>query len=144
MRIIKKSAPVGARRSQNSAAILYLFDKRAFAAPKFEFYIPYIDYAEIAARVGAAKKSPTWCLSICSAEARKTCLRPPHIRVSLAQYIADLGVDVIIGHHPHVVQPITWLGPDKDSGDTLCIYSLGNIVSLMVAPYNMGGRRYDV
>lgn len=52
--------------------------------------------------------------------------------------MADLGVDVIIGHHPHVVQPITWL-TGKDGGDTLCIYSLGNIVSLMVAPYNMVG-----
>lgn len=37
----------------------------------------------------------------------------------LAQLLADLGVDIIIGSHPHVVQPIEWID------DTLCIYSLG-------------------
>ena len=41
----------------------------------------------------------------------------------LAQLLADLGVDIIIGSHPHVVQPIEWID------DTLCIYSLGNLIS---------------
>ena len=40
-----------------------------------------------------------------------------------AQYLADLGVDVIIGHHPHVIQPIEFID------DTLVIYSLGNFIS---------------
>ncbi len=41
----------------------------------------------------------------------------------IAQYLADLGVDIIIGTHPHVLQPITWID------DTLVIYSLGNFIS---------------
>lgn len=40
-----------------------------------------------------------------------------------AKYLADLGVDVIIGHHPHAIQPIEYIG------DTLVIYSLGNFIS---------------
>ena len=32
-------------------------------------------------------------------------------------------VDIIIGSHPHVIQPVTWI--DK----TLVIYSLGNFIS---------------
>jgi len=40
-----------------------------------------------------------------------------------AQYLASLGVDIIIGTHPHVVQPITFID------DTLVIYSLGNFIS---------------
>lgn len=40
-----------------------------------------------------------------------------------AKYLADLGVDVIIGHHPHVIQPIEFID------DTLVIYSLGNFIS---------------
>lgn len=40
-----------------------------------------------------------------------------------AKYLASLGVDVIIGHHPHVIQPIEFID------NTLVIYSLGNFIS---------------
>ncbi len=40
-----------------------------------------------------------------------------------AEYLSSLGVDVIIGTHPHVVQPVEYIG------DTLVIYSLGNMIS---------------
>ena len=40
-----------------------------------------------------------------------------------AQYLASLGVNIIVGCHPHVMQPMTYIG------DTLVIYSLGNFVS---------------
>lgn len=41
----------------------------------------------------------------------------------IASYLASLDVDVVIGHHPHVIQPITYID------DTLVIYSLGNFLS---------------
>lgn len=40
-----------------------------------------------------------------------------------AEYLSSLGVDVIIGHHPHVIQPIEYVN------DTLVFYSLGNFIS---------------
>lgn len=40
-----------------------------------------------------------------------------------AEYLASLGVDIIIGTHPHVIQPITYID------NTLVIYSLGNFIS---------------
>lgn len=40
-----------------------------------------------------------------------------------AEYLASLGADIIIGTHPHVVEPITYID------DTLVIYSLGNFIS---------------
>ena len=40
-----------------------------------------------------------------------------------ANYLASLGVNLIIGCHPHVIQPMTYIG------DTLVVYSLGNFVS---------------
>lgn len=41
----------------------------------------------------------------------------------IASYLSSLGVDIIIGHHPHVIQPIEYVG------NTLVIYSLGNFIS---------------
>lgn len=40
-----------------------------------------------------------------------------------AKYLSKIGVNLIIGSHPHVIQPIEYVG------DTLCIYSLGNLIS---------------
>jgi poly-gamma-glutamate synthesis protein (capsule biosynthesis protein) len=46
----------------------------------------------------------------------------------LAQFLADHQVDVIIGHHPHVLEgTATLIG--KSGNETFCIYSLGNFIS---------------
>ena len=48
----------------------------------------------------------------------------------IAQKLCDLGVDVIVGGHPHVIQPIKLLESTTDpEHKTVCVYSLGNVVS---------------
>lgn len=48
----------------------------------------------------------------------------------IAQTMCNLGVDVIIGGHPHVVQPAELLTSREDSNHrTLCVYSVGNLLS---------------
>ncbi|MCI5774640.1 MAG: CapA family protein [Erysipelotrichaceae bacterium] len=41
----------------------------------------------------------------------------------LAKLMADSGADIIIGSHPHVIQPVAWVD------DTIVYYSLGNLIS---------------
>ena len=49
---------------------------------------------------------------------------------AMAQTICDLGVDVIVGGHPHVVQPVELLTAQNDPDHTtVCLYSMGNAVS---------------
>ena len=48
---------------------------------------------------------------------------PNASQIEIANYLADLGVDIIIGCHPHVLQPITMID------DTVVMYSLGNFIS---------------
>jgi len=43
----------------------------------------------------------------------------------IAAYLSDLGVDLIIGAHPHVVQTVEYINDNK----TFVIYSLGNFIS---------------
>ena len=48
----------------------------------------------------------------------------------MAQKLCDMGFDVIVGGHPHVVQPMAMLESTEIPGHkTYCIYSLGNAVS---------------
>ena len=49
----------------------------------------------------------------------------------LAQYLSDNGVDVIIGHHPHVLQEISVLKSAATGKGTLVYYSLGNFLANM-------------
>lgn len=48
---------------------------------------------------------------------------PNNEQTRIANYLSELGVNLVIGHHPHVVQPVTYIN------DTLVIYSLGNFIS---------------
>ncbi len=102
-----------------------------------DLYIPLIDNADIERQVKEAKQladlvfvSIHWGIEnsfAVSAEQRET-----------AQVIVDSGADVIIGHHPHVIQEMKW--KDRpDGGKTLIIYSLGNLLSTMEYPINMLG-----
>lgn len=56
----------------------------------------------------------------------------------IANYLASLGVDIIIGAHPHVVEPI------EKIGDTLVIYSLGNFISAQVGINKLTGLMVSV
>lgn len=44
-------------------------------------------------------------------------------QIEIANYLSSLGVEIIIGSHPHVVEPVEFIGK------TLVIYSLGNFIS---------------
>ena len=46
-------------------------------------------------------------------------------QAQIADELSEMGVDIIIGAHPHVVEPIEYI----NDGKTLVIYSLGNIIS---------------
>jgi poly-gamma-glutamate synthesis protein (capsule biosynthesis protein) len=51
-------------------------------------------------------------------------------QTQIAQKLCDLGVDVIIGGHPHVIQPVALLTSTQDENHkTVCLYSMGNAVS---------------
>lgn len=60
-----------------------------------------------------------------------------------ASFFAEAGADLIIGTHPHVVQPVEWI-ERSDGGRTLCYYSLGNFISCQVGAGTMLGALADV
>ena len=55
-------------------------------------------------------------------------LKPNKKQTTIAQELCELGVDVIVGGHPHVVQPFETL-TSSTGHQTHCIYSLGNAIS---------------
>lgn len=73
---------------------------------------------------------------------------PNTFQKNMAAFFIEQGVDVIVGHHPHVLQPVEWRestfeGKEKN---VLIIWSLGNFYSNQRARYKNGGMfvNFDV
>jgi poly-gamma-glutamate synthesis protein (capsule biosynthesis protein) len=65
----------------------------------------------------------------------------------LAQFLVGHGADMIIGSHPHVVQPIRMekvAMPDGSQKEALVVYSLGNFISNQQQPNTDGGILFQV
>jgi poly-gamma-glutamate capsule biosynthesis protein CapA/YwtB (metallophosphatase superfamily) len=54
---------------------------------------------------------------------------PSTNQTEMADYFFSLGVDIIIGSHPHVLQKMEWTKSDDEPKDRIIVYSLGNYVS---------------
>lgn len=59
-------------------------------------------------------------------------------QTEIANYLSSLGVDIIIGSHPHVVEPVERIGK------TLVIYSLGNYISDQIGIERLTGLMLGV
>lgn len=46
-----------------------------------------------------------------------------------AKLFAENGVDLVLGTHPHVIQPIEWVVDEESGHEMLVYYSLGNFVN---------------
>jgi poly-gamma-glutamate capsule biosynthesis protein CapA/YwtB (metallophosphatase superfamily) len=65
----------------------------------------------------------------------------------LAQFLIKNGADMVIGSHPHVVQPVRMERvsmPDGSTKEALVVYSLGNFISNQQQPNTDGGILYQV
>lgn len=64
---------------------------------------------------------------------------PTVAQQELAQFLVDEGVDIVFGHHPHVLQPMQMI-KTKDHRNAFIVYSLGNFLSGQMWDYkDIGG-----
>lgn len=63
---------------------------------------------------------------------------PNNEQKELMQFAADEGVDITLGHHPHVLQPVEWV-EGENGNEMFAIYSLGNFLSGQDKPYTQTG-----
>ena len=65
--------------------------------------------------------------------------RPDNEQKALAELCYRHGAEIVIGSHPHVVQPISFQMDDDGSIKKITVYSLGNLVSNQRERYKDGG-----
>lgn len=64
--------------------------------------------------------------------------KPISTQIDLVNFFYELGVDLVIGTHPHVIQPVEWITSETDH-KMLVYYSLGNFLSYQKEPARMLG-----
>lgn len=119
------------------ALLSFTYATNGLSLPKgSEVYIPYIDNDLVAAKVAEAETLAD--ITIVSMHwGNEFTFNVNDAQRETARVVCENGGDVIIGHHPHCIQPVEWI----ESGDNkmLCVYSLGNFMSEMERDYKILG-----
>lgn len=105
--------------------------------PEYSYEVSYFDDEQITRDVQRAKEISD--VVIVSAHwGDENSFVPNSFQRHYAQLFADLGVDVVIGTHPHVIQPVEWV-MGETGNQTLVVYSLGNFIGGMLTTNNAIG-----
>lgn len=94
---------------------------------------PVVDYTDrdlIRRDVDAARKAGAEIVTVIPHWGTEYRLLPDAWQKSMADFLLCLDVDMIIGGHPHVIQPMTFR-TDANGRRRLLVYSLGNFISGM-------------
>ena len=102
--------------------------------------VNYIDTTTIAADIIKAKEQQPDLIITFFHWGDEYQRMPNKTQKSLAEFCFKKGVKLVIGAHPHVLQPMEWRKED----DQLVVYSLGNFVSGQSSRYKNGGAMVHV
>jgi poly-gamma-glutamate synthesis protein (capsule biosynthesis protein) len=123
------------------ALLSYTYGTNDMAIPA-ETYIGIIDQQQMAEDIRLARvQNPDFiiCLLHWGTEYERS---PSESQKAMIAFLFSEGVDVVLGSHPHVLQPFELLSVTDKYGTTrphLVIYSLGNFVSNQRDRYRDGG-----
>ena len=86
-------------------------------------------YADLESKIDLMKKDGAEVIVVYPHWGTEYDLDGNEFQDAMAQKMCDSGVDVIIGGHPHVVEPVRTFKSEISGKRTVCLYSLGNFIS---------------
>ena len=119
------------------ALVNYTYGTNGYPVPKGKF-VNIIDNERIKRDISTINRDSVDCVIACMHWGIEYQRVPNQEQKSMARFLRSLGVDVIIGSHPHVVQTY------EVSSDGVVFYSLGNFVSNQRKRYTNGGLIAEV
>ncbi len=109
-------------------------------SPRDGVIVDYIDRPLIKADIDSTRSAGAELICVCIHWGDEYSLLPNRNQRHLADFLEAMGVDMVIGAHPHVIQPMEFRPnryfPDKNF---FLVYSLGNFVSNMKTRDTRGG-----
>lgn len=106
--------------------------------------VNYIDTLQIKQDIVKSRKGGAEVITVAIHWGEEYNLLPNRSQKKLADFLCNQGVDLIIGGHPHVIQPMEIRHSEKYNKDCLVVYSLGNFISNMKTTDTRGGAMVKV
>lgn len=107
--------------------------------PRDGIEVSMIDRERMAREIKATRKAGAEIVVVAVHWGVEYVLLPGQAQKDLAQFLVDQGVDMVIGGHPHVIQPMEVMRNEAENKDVLVVYSLGNLISNMKTADTRGG-----
>lgn len=127
------------------AFLAYTYSTNGIPVPAgYEYainYIPFFDFGSGAYNfelvnpvyddIAAAREAGADLVAVYMHWGREYWHTPDEEQRDLARRLAEAGADLILGNHPHVIQPMEWLQIDRNgkSRRALVTYAMGNFIS---------------
>lgn len=120
------------------AFLAYTYGTNGLPVPKGKSYlVNLIDKKRITEEMNRAKEAGADAIVLSLHFGDEYAREPNEMQEELVRFAADNGADVVLGHHPHVLQPVEWV--KGKNGRTLVVYSLGNFISGQLGKYKQTG-----
>ncbi len=107
--------------------------------PQAGVEVALIDKDRIASEIEKTKKAGAEIIVVAMHWGIEYVLIENQVQRNLSDFLVEQGVDLIIGGHPHVIQPMKVVRNEKENKDVLVVYSLGNLISNMKTADTRGG-----
>ena len=110
------------------AILNYTYGTNGIALPKdMPYAVELWDEKQISEDVVRAKEMADFII-VCPHWGTEYVLEETADQRKKAQFLADLGVNLVIGTHPHVVEPVKWIS-GAEGNQMLVYYSIGNFIN---------------
>lgn len=132
-----------------SMAILsYTYGTNGIPIPRGKNYlVSLIDERKIVSDIAKARKQGADVVTICLHFGEEYQRQPNAKQKQLTKSLIEAGADIILGSHPHVVQPYEIFklkGKDGKPRTGVAIYSMGNFIAYQVGKYKDLGVIFEV
>lgn len=114
------------------AVLNYTYGTNGIALPQdMPYAVELLDRAKVAEDLRRAQELADFVI-VCPHWGTEYVLKETAEQEEWAAFFARNGADLVLGTHPHVIEPVDWVKTEEEGGDgrgTLVYYSLGNFVN---------------
>ena len=133
----RNQTPVIEKNGVRFGVLAYTYSTNTYVGSDYDYAVPYFldenlqftqEYKDILKRDVEAAKQVSDVVIVAMHWGTEFTYELTYTQQAAAEYLNELGVDLIIGNHAHCLQPMEYL-TSSTGHQTFVIYSLGNFVS---------------
>ncbi len=111
------------------AVLNYTYGTNGISLPEdMPYAVDLLEEEQVAADIRRAEELADFTI-VCPHWGTEYLLTPDASQEKWTKLFAENGVDLILGTHPHVIEPIEWVTDEESGHEMLVYYSLGNFVN---------------